>query len=41
MLVDSVTFGPQQADVSWGRSPNGGAGWKAQRAPAPGAANAP
>ncbi|WP_338873898.1 CotH kinase family protein [Spirosoma sp. SC4-14] len=25
--VDEVTFGPQRADVSWGRQPNGTANW--------------
>jgi hypothetical protein len=40
-LIDSVTFGPQKADVSWGRSPNGGPEWKAQQTPTPGAANTP
>lgn len=33
-------FGPQTADVSYGRTPDGGAVWKLLSAPTPGAANA-
>ena len=39
-LIDSVSFGPQQADVSYGRFPDGGPDWRAIASPTPGAANA-
>lgn len=38
-LIDSVTFGPQQTDVSYGRTPDGGASLGLLRTPTPGAAN--
>ncbi len=37
--IDSVSFGPQQADVSYGRVPDGGGEWQAIPSPTPGAAN--
>jgi len=39
-LIDSLTFGKQQADVSYGRVPDGGAELKTTASPTPGAANA-
>ncbi len=39
-LIDSVSFGPQQADVSYGRFPDGGPDWRATASPTPGVANA-
>ncbi len=36
--IDAVTFGQQAADVSYGRSPDGGATWTSQK-PTPGKAN--
>ena len=38
-LLDSVTFGPQEADRSYGRSPNDPTQWTSL-SPTPGAANA-
>lgn len=38
-LLDSISFGPQQADVSYGRIPDGGSEWRASASPTPGAAN--
>jgi hypothetical protein len=38
-LIDSVTFGQQAADVSYGRTPNGGPAWTALPKPTPGTAN--
>jgi spore coat protein CotH len=38
-LIDSVTFGAQQADISFGRSPDGGDQWTIFRPATPGAAN--
>jgi hypothetical protein len=37
--IDSVTFGPQQADVSYGRIPDGGSELRAIASPTPAAAN--
>ena len=39
-LVDSVAFGPQKADVSYGRFPDGSSIWRYFDTPTPGAANA-
>jgi len=38
-LIDSVSFGPQQEDISYGRSVDGGDLWKFLENPSPGAAN--
>ena len=38
-LIDSYTYGPQQTDVSFGRSPDGGDTWKTMGAATPGAPN--
>jgi len=38
-LIDSVTFGAQTADVSYGRTPNGGPTWVTLSKATPGAAN--
>jgi len=38
-LVDSVAFGPQSADVSFGRYPDGGPEWGFMATPTPGASN--
>ncbi|MBN2128581.1 MAG: lamin tail domain-containing protein, partial [Sedimentisphaerales bacterium] len=40
VLLDSITFGPQTADVSYGRYPDAGADWQAFEKPTPGGANA-
>jgi hypothetical protein len=37
--VDTLTYGEQTADVSYGRSPDGGAGWTTFASPTPGEAN--
>jgi hypothetical protein len=37
--LDSVVFGKQEADVSYGRVPDGGPDWRAIASPTPGAAN--
>ena len=37
--LDELTFGPQTADVSYGRNPDGGATWKLFTVPTPGASN--
>ncbi len=37
--IDSVEFPMTAADVSYGRTPDGGAAWSALTAPTPGAAN--
>ncbi len=39
-LIDSVSFGAQQTDVSYGRFPDGGPEWRTSASPTPGAANA-
>ena len=39
-LIDSLSFGPQQADVSYGRQPDGGDDWFSMEAPSPGRPNA-
>ena len=38
-LVDSISFGNQSEDVSYGRFPNGGSSWYFMDAPSPNAAN--
>jgi spore coat protein CotH len=38
-LIDTITFGPQTADVSYGRSPDGGATWTLLNSPTPGSPN--
>jgi spore coat protein CotH len=38
-LIDSVTFGPQQTDIAFGRTPDGGATLTQLRTATPGAAN--
>ncbi len=38
-LVDSITFGPQTTDVSYGRFPNGGSDWYFMTPASPNAAN--
>jgi hypothetical protein len=38
-LLDSIFFGPQRTDVSYGRYPDGGSTWRAMAVPTPGAAN--
>jgi len=38
-LIDSVSFGPQQEDISYGRSIDGGGLWQFFENPSPGAAN--
>jgi hypothetical protein len=40
-ILDSLTFGPQQADVSLGRLPDGTGTWHFLAPPTPGAANDP
>lgn len=37
--IDEYTFGAQSANVSWGRTTNGAATWKAFSTPTPGASN--
>jgi len=39
-LLDSLSFGPQQTDVSYGRFPDGGTEWRTSASPTPGSANA-
>jgi len=39
VFVDSVTFGPQTADISRGRFPDGGAEWRYFTSPTPGSSN--
>jgi hypothetical protein len=39
-IVDSVAFGPQETDVSWGRSRDGAAAWGRCARPSPRVANA-
>jgi hypothetical protein len=38
-LIDGVSFGPQQEDISYGRSVDGGELWQFLQNPSPGAAN--
>ena len=38
-LIDTITFGPQTADVSYGRTPDGGAAWELLAVPTPGTPN--
>ncbi|HSW01458.1 MAG TPA: lamin tail domain-containing protein [Sedimentisphaerales bacterium] len=38
-LIDSVTFGPQRTDISYGRIPNGSDSWMLLAIPTPGAQN--
>ena len=40
-LIDSVAFGAQVSDVSYGRSPDGGAAWGFLESPTPGTSNGP
>jgi len=40
-LIDSLSFGPQQEDISYGRSVDGGDLWQFFESPSPGAANSP
>ena len=39
-LIDSYAFGPQVADISMGRTPDGGETWMTFDEPTPGSANA-
>ena len=39
ILIDGLSFGPQQNDVSYGRSIDGGGQWQFFESPSPGAAN--
>ncbi len=39
LLVDSLSYGPQRTDTSYGRLPDGGSDWYLLSAPTPGAAN--
>jgi hypothetical protein len=39
--IDSIVFGAQTEDISYGRYPDGGASWYAMPNPSPGAANLP
>jgi hypothetical protein len=39
--IDSVTYGPQATDLSYGRIPDGTGAWEYMTAPTPGAANVP
>jgi hypothetical protein len=38
-VLDSLTFGPQETDISWGRLPDGVGAWQALEQPSPGALN--
>lgn len=38
-ILDAINFGPQQTDVSYGRSPDGGSEWVSFANPSPGTAN--
>jgi hypothetical protein len=40
-IIDRIVFDMQFEDISFGRSPDGGAAWGYQQAPTPGAANGP
>lgn len=37
-IIDSLTFGPQSTDISWGRSPDGSTNWR-ELSPTPGSSN--
>jgi len=37
--IDTVTFGPQTEDISYGRSPDGASTWRTFASPTPGRAN--
>lgn len=39
IAIDTVTFGPQETDVSFGRCPDGGGTWSSMTAATPGASN--
>jgi hypothetical protein len=39
LVVDSVSFGPQKPDTSYGRIPDGGDNWESLSSPSPRAAN--
>jgi len=39
VMLDSVTFGPQNTDISYGRSPDGGSTWSYFQKPTPGTSN--
>jgi hypothetical protein len=39
-LIDSITFGPQNGNESYGRLPDGGDNWQVFTSPTPGASNA-
>jgi len=39
--IDTLSFGPQSADVSYGRDPDGGAPWRFFPEPTPGGSNSP
>ena len=39
VIVDTLVFGPQSPDISWGRSPDGVGKWTAFAKPTPGSAN--
>jgi hypothetical protein len=41
VFVDSITYGPQKKDISWGRYPDGTANWQFFSKPTPGSANDP
>lgn len=38
-VVDTISFGPQRTDISWGRKPNGTGSWKFLTPASPGAGN--
>ncbi len=39
LVVDTLSYGPQQADISYGRLPDGGSDWHLLPVPTPGTAN--
>lgn len=39
VLIDSISFGPQPTDTSYGRYPDGGSDWQSFSTPTPGNAN--
>jgi hypothetical protein len=41
LVVDTLTFGPQKPDTSYGRIPDGGDDWQSLSSPSPRAANHP